>query len=69
MTHYIKRLAFGEGFPGAVNPLDGAPGPPHPPRANHNNTAARVPVRLDVIQVVGHATLSLSRRAAGGGRQ
>jgi len=22
MTHYIKRLAFGEGFPGAVNPLD-----------------------------------------------
>eukprot|EP00238_Polyblepharides_amylifera_P002976 CAMPEP_0196586088 /NCGR_PEP_ID=MMETSP1081-20130531/53079_1 /TAXON_ID=36882 /ORGANISM="Pyramimonas amylifera, Strain CCMP720" /LENGTH=351 /DNA_ID=CAMNT_0041907847 /DNA_START=16 /DNA_END=1071 /DNA_ORIENTATION=+ len=24
MTHSIKRLAFGEGFPGAVSPLDGA---------------------------------------------
>lgn len=23
LTHKIKRLAFGEGFPGAVNPLDG----------------------------------------------
>mmetsp|Transcript_24844 Transcript_24844/g.41530 ORF Transcript_24844/g.41530 Transcript_24844/m.41530 type:complete len:437 (-) Transcript_24844:232-1542(-) len=23
MTHTIKKLAFGEGFPGAVNPLDG----------------------------------------------